>query len=149
MGCRGVTWGRIWGFLRPGTGTSSFWCKKRGWFMGWMAVMWWKLEPPRVRGRRKVLCFQRLAYGAEEQEGEWTAKRIPAQHTSFLSDESCVEKKKKKEQHSCFFLGINPWKEYANQHSPTILKALFFQLIDWVAHYMDPFLLSFLQCFTF
>lgn len=63
--------------------------------MGWMAVMWWKLEPPRVRCRRKVLCFRRLAYGAEEQEGEWTGKRIPAQHTSFLSDESCVGKKKK------------------------------------------------------
>lgn len=43
-----------------------------------------------------MLCFQRLAYDAEEQEGEWTGRRIPAQHTSFLSDESCVEKKKKK-----------------------------------------------------
>lgn len=49
-----------------------------------------------MRCRRKVLCFQRLAYGAEEQEGEWTGKRIPAQHTSFLSDESCVGKKKKR-----------------------------------------------------
>lgn len=46
--------------------------------------------------------------GAEEQEGEWTGTRIPAQRASFLSDESCVRRKKKtkkKEQHSCFLLG--------------------------------------------
>lgn len=45
----------FWVFFRPGTGSCS--CKKSGWFMYWMAVMWWKLVSQRVRGRRKVLCF--------------------------------------------------------------------------------------------
>lgn len=80
-------------FLRPGTGTGSFSRKKKGWFMGWMAVMRWKLER-RVRGRRKVLCFQILAYGA--------GRRVDGEEnfctTHFISKwwKLCCKKKKKK-----------------------------------------------------
>lgn len=72
--------------------------------------------------QKKSALFSEIhTYRAEEQEGEWTGRRIPAHLTSFLSDESCVERKKM-EQHSCFVLGMNPRKGYANQHSSTLLE---------------------------
>lgn len=46
------------------------------------------------RQKKSALFSESHAYGTEEQEGEWTERRIPAHLTSFLSDESCVERKK-------------------------------------------------------
>lgn len=74
------------------------------------------------RQKKSALFSEIRAYGAEEQEGEWTGRRIPAHLTSFLSDESCVERGQKMQQHSCFVLGTNPRKGYANQHSSTLLE---------------------------
>lgn len=63
------------------------------------------------RQKKSALFSEIHACGAEEQEGEWTGRRIPAHLTSFLRDESGVERKKM-ELHSCFMLGTNPQKGY-------------------------------------
>lgn len=47
------------------------------------------------RQKKSALFSEIHTYGAEEKEGEWTGRRIPAHLASFLSDESCVERKKK------------------------------------------------------
>lgn len=71
-----------------------------------------------------------------------------------------VLEKKKKEKHSWFLLGINPWEEYANHHSLHAPES-FISPMDWfvgscraadcgpVTRYVNPFFASFIKRFIF
>lgn len=104
---RNETGGGFWFFWDQELEPASCWCKKRAIYVS----NGWKLAPPRVRGRRKVLCFQRFTVLGEENS--YTSR--------FISKwwKLCW-KRKKMEAHSRFVLGTNPRKEYANQQSSTL-----------------------------
>lgn len=98
VGCSGTMWRWVSVFCGRGTGTGSFKKERLIEKVCWILVMWWNLVNVGVSlgnwGAEEECIVCREGGVQERADGE----RIPAHHTSFLNDESCVVGKNYGEQ---------------------------------------------------